>query len=292
MGHLEGQVRSVFETFSRGNFNVVEVRFPKERSVDVVARRKGQRAVVKVTSNPSRMALAEFNELRKLATAYGASPIVVAQKYGTKTLEDDVVYKKDDVFIVSQRLLENYIVRGVKPLVIGMGGRYFVELDAAKFVRRLRELGMKRSELAEAARISKKSVYLYEQGARYMSLEVAIRVADVLGEDLFVEQDILKCERRAVDQDSPSDSFENLLYAEAQQRGMRFYKLSRTPIDFVLGGERSSLSVTILSEGVGDESDAKEKLENAEDVASAMGSDHFVLRSKDESELRRALRAL
>lgn len=281
----------VSRTLRKAGFRVEFLSYPTSaRSIDIIACRGDTRVFIKVSQDLREVSWIEVNDLKKSGMVYGSNTVIVAEKNGRQELEDDVVYVRNGVNIVTTNLLGNYLLRNSKPIVVNIRGNYLLKISAEKFHVKMKETGLTRGELAELLGVSRKAIYMYERGELMVSLQRAVELARIMGEDIFEEIDILgdkPPEPHAgilENEYSPSDEIEATLWRLLDRLGDLIVKLSRTPVDIVVKGG-NVITVTRLDKA----ENKAEKLENAEKLVKTTGSKLVVIRTKNDlKEIRDA----
>ncbi|MEM0368193.1 MAG: helix-turn-helix domain-containing protein [Desulfurococcaceae archaeon] len=282
-------VEEVLGIVKKANFRADLILYPKEsRSVDIVARSpSGNNVIVlKIVEDAKNLTRQEISDLRKIKLAYQTPTIIVAREHHGDLLDDDVVYYKHDNVVITPKTLETYLVKNEKPIVACIRGNYVLRINPNKLKERKEELKCSRGILADILGISKKAVYMYERGEMYISLDKGIRLASVLGEDVFEEIDILKegsIENKNEEESLPRDQIEDALYKMAVNLKQLFINFLRLPIDVAIKGK---LVVTIVKKSTN--GNEKEKLEYAEKLAESVNTKIFIVGSlRDISEIRK-----
>lgn len=278
----------VAKILKRAGFNVSLITFPHERrSIDLVGYKDGLKVILKVVDDAEKVDNQELRDLSKSERVYDTSAIIVSNKCDGEELEDDVVYVKSGVNVLSPQLLRKYFVDNERPLIAKMKGSYLLRLDSRILAEKRREMGLSRGEVADILKISRKAVYLYERGEIMISLEKAIELARLFGEDIFKEIDILVDRfieaRRGPEADEPRDRIEKRLWDILGSRASYIYRFSRTPLDISARCERP-ISIIKSADARLDE----EKVENAEKMAASLGSRLVIVnRESDLKELEK-----
>lgn len=258
---------------------------PCRRSIDVVVSSETGNLFLKVVYNIRDLTRAELEDLTKAEKAYDVPTAVVALRENKSELEDDVLYFKQTAKVLTPKTLEKYL-RGEKPIVASIRGNYVLKVNPAKFYHKRLQHGYSRGELARLINVSTKTIYMYEQGDMYVSLEKAIEIATVLGEDVFEEFDLqsqLSCGLRRQSTCIPRDRVEEVIYAIASKYGREFLNFEKTPIDAVIKGK---YVVSIVKDAHG----LKDKVENAEKIVSRVRAELVVVKDeKDISALKKVL---
>ncbi|MCC6043410.1 MAG: helix-turn-helix domain-containing protein, partial [Desulfurococcaceae archaeon] len=266
--------------------------YPREgRSVDIVTRVQNKALLLKVTENLDELSKQEVSDLKKVRVAYDAYTVIIAQRDEKGDLEDEVVYYKYDNVAVTPKTLEDYIVKGQKSLVAYIRGNYVLKINPEKLRERASESGISRGELADLLGISKKAVYMYERGEMHIVLEKGVKLASILGEDIFEEFDIFRDTRlhgKVNVGSMPRDEVENALYRVASTMRKLCISFSRMPVDVVLRAEKP---ISIVKETGMDSN--REKVENAEKIAENTNTKLFIIKTPgDVIHLRRIIQRL
>ena len=264
---LDELTEETLDILSRAGFIVREINYPKEgRSVDIVGGSGDRKIILKVVYNSARVGRREIDDLKKLSATYKASVLIVSEKYWRSEMEDDVVYVRNDIYVVNKNLLRNYFLRNNKPLIINLRGTYLLRIDNKSFARRRIELGLSRSEVANKLNVSKETIYQYETKRSMTSIQTAIKIADLMGEDVFEEVDLMN--ESVFDQ--PEVPVENKVLnklAEAVSiKRLKVFEFSTTPVDGALVKDDKSVSIVQLAGYTGEERELK--TENAVKMSS------------------------
>jgi putative transcriptional regulator len=264
---LDELTEETLDILSRAGFIAREINYPKEeRSVDIVGGSGDRKIILKVVYNSARVGRREIDDLKKLSATYKASVLIVSEKYWRSEMEDDVVYVRNDIYVVNKNLLRNYFLRNNKPLIINLRGTYLLRIDNKSFARRRIELGLSRSEVANKLNVSKEAIYQYETKRSMASIQTAIKIANLMGEDVFEEVDLMN--ESVFDQ--PEVPVENKVLnklAEAVSiKRLKVFEFSTTPVDGALVKDDKSVSIVQLAGYSGEERELK--TENAVKMSS------------------------
>lgn len=157
-------------------------------SFDVVARRDNQLLLIKVLGNVDALNEPVARELRALAQALSAKPILVGERSGGGDLEDGVAYSHRGVPVMTLLTLEEMILEDVPPVAYASPGGVHVQLRG-ELLRQLREQrALTLGHLAEIAGVSRRAIQMYEEGMR-ATVDAAIRLEEFLHESLVVPAD-------------------------------------------------------------------------------------------------------
>ncbi|MBP2144394.1 putative transcriptional regulator [Methanococcus voltae] len=146
---------------------------------DLIARRGNTRLLIKVLKNIDSLSSQQSDELCKIASIVSATPIIVGSRTRNSTMEDEVVYERHHIKAVTTKTFENQIT-GRPPVVYADRGGFFVNIDGSVLKRTREQLNISVGELAEISRVSRKTIYKYEQNEANPSAEVAIKIEEYL----------------------------------------------------------------------------------------------------------------
>lgn len=157
-------------------------------SFDVIARRDSQLIVLKILSNIDSLSQGDADDLRVLASALGASPIIVGLHSSAAELDDGILYTRFGLPILSEHSFETLMMEGVPPLVYAAPGGLYVRIDGEtlRSVREAKSISL--GTLAEAAGVSRKAIQMYETGMGAM-VEIASRMEEFLDEPIVIPLD-------------------------------------------------------------------------------------------------------
>lgn len=282
----EWLIEEVSNSLKRAGFISEVISYPpNQRSIDLVVSLGPENVFLKVVYNTKELTRAEIEDLTKAEKAYNVPTAVVALKENKLDLEDDVMYFKQSAKVLTPKTLEKCL-RGEKPIVASIRGNYVLKVNPWKFYHKRIQHGYSRGELARLINVSTKTIYMYEQGSMYVSLEKAIEIATVLGEDVFEEFDLHSqstATTRIRPSCTPRDKIEELIYSVASRYGREFLNFEKTPIDAVVKGK---YVVSIVKSVYG----LKEKIENAEKIVNRVRAELVVVKDeKDVSAIKRLL---
>lgn len=148
---------------------------------DLAAHGHKQLIFLKICADIGNACFNDAAELQKISGCFSAIPLIVGEKTRKKPLEDDTVYSRYDVCVITIKTLEEMILRRVNPLVEAGPGGYYIKLDGTLIKKRRLELGLSVGKLAEMVGISRRTLYGYEKGMAKASVPVAYRLEWVLG---------------------------------------------------------------------------------------------------------------
>ncbi len=183
-------ITNVIKILDRAGYVVTDLAETKPRCFDVVARKGDVVIFLKVLYNIDSFKSEMAKEMKIIARALKASPIVIGERYKSDYLERGVVYTRYGIPVLNTATFYDMVVEDVKPLIYSAPGGYYVRLDNEKIKKAREELGISAGELAMLLGVSRRTVMLYEEGID-TNIENAIKLEEILGESVIREIDIL-----------------------------------------------------------------------------------------------------
>ena len=162
-------------------FDVSERCCSRPSCFDFAARKNETLVLIKVQSDIDILSLNDSQELRAISQCVSAASLLIGEKTREKPLEEDTVYSRYDVLVVTPKTFENIVLRKAYPLIQAGPGGYYVEIDHESIKRRRQELGLSVGEIAEMIGISRRTLYGYERGMAKASVTAAYNLIWTLG---------------------------------------------------------------------------------------------------------------
>jgi len=169
------------------------------RSFDLAARRSELTLLAKIMRNIDGMSEEVARSIKRAAFCLLASPIVVGERTGSSLLEDDVVYHRYGIPALNPHTLYDYFVEEVQPYVYSATRGLYVTIDgeAMKQAREKKELSL--GDIASELGVSRRSVSKYEEGGMSTSVEIALKLEEILDTMLIKPLEVFStgCEVRS-----------------------------------------------------------------------------------------------
>jgi putative transcriptional regulator len=167
------------------------------RGFDLAARRSELTLLTKIMRNIDGMSEEIAKSIKRAAFCLLASPIVVGERTGTSFLEDDVVYRRYGIPALNTRTLYDYFVEEVPPYVYSATGGLYVSIDGdtMKLAREKKDLSL--GDIASELGVSRRSVSKYEEGGMSTTIELALKLEEILDTKLIEPLEVLNTEFEA-----------------------------------------------------------------------------------------------
>lgn len=204
------------EILQKVGFYVSSTSLLSGMSFDIIARRDKTLLVIKILSNIDSLDKEIAEKLGTLAKLLDGSPLVVGYRSTASVLEAGVQYKRYNIAIITLETLYDFFVEGTPPMMEAGKGGYYVSIDGKQLERVRLQKKISLSVLANTTGVSKRTIQQYEKGMR-TTIDIALRLEELTGEELIEEQNILKQKyEKAEEFDESSISLEGLSSLEKE----------------------------------------------------------------------------
>jgi putative transcriptional regulator len=152
----------------------------RERSIDVVAVKDNDKLLLRVRLSIKNLHKEEINDLINAASAIDAVPLVLSDD----VVYDNVVCERDNIYLISDKTLNNMLRRSSDVFIIHKKNNFFVRINSKKLEKIKEDLRLSLGDLASYAGVSRRAIFDYLRSDSNVSLEVAERLIELLGEDI------------------------------------------------------------------------------------------------------------
>lgn len=237
---------------------------------DVVARLDERVLLAKILSNADAFSKDNASEMKTLAEALGATPLVIGERSSSGNLEPGIVYSRFNISIVSNETLADLLLEDSPPFIFAAPGGLYVKLDGVLLKSARENMGMSLGAMAEIAGVSRRTIQMYESGMGAM-IDAALRIEESLGLPIIEPIDPFEFKedervKEAREDRAPVDTF---AVNQLCNLGFSVRPVVRSPFEAV---SSNSKALMLTSYGSDDERLAHRALV-ASDIARIM--DHF-----------------
>lgn len=224
----------------KSGFTVSEHCNSRPSCFDFAARKNRTLVFVKSQPEISSLSPRDLHELRSISENFSAASLLICDRTREKPLEDDTVYTRHGVLVVTSKTFENFLAQGLSPLIQASPGGYYVHIDSRALRRRRQELGLSVGDVADMVGISRRTIYGYERGMVRASVPAAYNLIRVLGIPVAKQVNILERSReqqRYCLLTTARRMFsENKLLQKIMNKFAKFHitTVKRAPFDFVM----------------------------------------------------------
>lgn len=173
-------VRKVINSLEKGGYEVLQT----DSNFDVMAKRDSKILLLKILVNVDALKEDQAMSLRAVAYFMNCQAAVISVKNNRETLDDNTVYSRFEIPVMTPKLLESIVLQGDVTAIESSKGRHTVEIDADLMRIRRKEMGLTLEMLAEKAGISKKAVYEIENKRVNPTKDTADCLENILSIDI------------------------------------------------------------------------------------------------------------
>ena len=233
---LEELYTCVMDALEKRGYRVEIVSYPTshdKRSIDLLAASTTKNIFIKVVEDLKHIDNREASELRGLSTVLDAHPLIVAEKEEGVELDDMAAYEKHGLYAVNVGGLEAALENSI--YVVKRHGNFYMRIDSKKLREFRRVRGLSLGDLAELVGVSRKTVYEYERSNMDVSLSTAIRLLEVIGDEIFKPIPVLdrqeKSVKRSTKRMAADTVAERKIILQVEKRGGEAIHSRHSPID-------------------------------------------------------------
>jgi putative transcriptional regulator len=221
---------------------------------DLLARKDNILIILKILVNIDSLTATQAEELSKIAGTFLASPIIIGLKSKHTILEEDVVYERHEIPVITPQTLCNIVVNDIHPEILAKRGGYYVKIDG-QLLRSLREeKNLSLKKLADLSHVSRETIYRYEQGNSQTYPETALMLEEILQHPITVSINVLESER--------TDALDKKIQEpiELIKLGYDVKSSKKTPFDAISESTSNSNEIKKLQEKLENKLDEIEKI--------------------------------
>ncbi|MCW4054402.1 MAG: helix-turn-helix domain-containing protein, partial [Candidatus Bathyarchaeota archaeon] len=162
-------------------FQISQICCSRQSCFDFAVRKNQTAVLVKVNSDVDTFSSHSARELKVIADRVSAASLLISQKTHGKPLEDDTVYSRNGIIVLTKKTIRNIALKTANPLIYAGPGGYSVEVDGKLVEKRRKELGLSIGKLAVMIGVSRRTLYGYERGMAKASVKSAYKLDETLG---------------------------------------------------------------------------------------------------------------
>ncbi|MCK4811332.1 MAG: transcriptional regulator [Methanosarcinales archaeon] len=175
----------VIEILTRAGFMLSDRCNTRPRSFDLAARNNRSLLLLRTLSNIDSLNAAAAHEMRSLSDHLNGKPLIIGSKSRSRMLEDGVTYFRHGIPSINPATLHDCLIEGVPPLVYAAPGGLCIHIDGERLRSIRTEKKISLGELATKLGISRRTISRYEGGGMDASIDVALRLEEILDVELI-----------------------------------------------------------------------------------------------------------
>ncbi len=235
----------------RAGFIISERCDIRPRSFDIAARRENLLLLIKVISNIDGLNEETTREMQFLSKYLNGYPIVIGEKTRDHSLETGVVYFRYGVPATDINTVHDFLIEGLPPLVYAEHGGLYVNIEGNILKEERIRKNISLGALASLLGVSRRTISKYEEGEMAASVDVALRLEEILGMGFTVAVNLFeKLEPSTQKKANVAKEFSNI-FSMLKNMGFEVLPISQAPFDAVSQSGSRRDETTILT-GVGE----------------------------------------
>lgn len=259
---------------ARAGFDISPALNLRSVCFDVVGRKAEMLLIIKILSNVDAFSRDNADEMKVLANALGASPVLIGERSSSGTLEPGIVYSRFGIPIISNETLADHVLESLPPFIFAAPGGLYVRLDSdlLKSIRESR--GVSLGTLAETAGVSRRTIQMYESGMGAM-IDAAIRLEEFLGVPIISPVDPFEYRREEQNNEhelSGEMRTESIILNRLLDIGFSVTPITRSPFDALTRNDKM-----IILTGLGNEDEKVIQKANIVSDISRLSGRHSVI---------------
>ncbi len=218
---------------------------------DVVSRLDERILVIKILSNIDAFSKDNADELKTLAEALAATPLVIGERSSSGALEPGIVYSRFNISIISNETLADLLLEETPPFIFAAPGGLYVRLDS-ELLRMVREeRGISLGTLAETAGVSRRTIQMYESGMGAM-IDAALRIEEYLGLPIVepIDPFEFKNKDRRGEEHSEKEPVDSFVANQLCNLGFSVIPVVRSPFEAVSHNDKAVMLTGMGSDDV------------------------------------------
>lgn len=219
----------------------------KRTCFDVLAR-KDKILLIKILEDANSVSEEFTREMERVSAYISASPIIVAEKAGTK-LQDNVVYSRFGISTLNIATFKNCIENKM-PFIKRDHAGLTASIIGAKLKQKIEENNISYGTLSKKLGVSKRMIQKYESGAN-ITINKAFKLYDIFGHVVFDKIEVFSVQQER-EHDTNSDvtkKYTELGFEAAQTKKVPFDVIAKKEKEIILTeiGDKTNPAIKSLS---------------------------------------------
>jgi putative transcriptional regulator len=208
-----------------------------------VAARKDFIMLIKTLTNVDGLVEEQAKSLKTVSYFVSGYPLVVSERTNHGELNDNIIYSRFQVPVVTPELFDNMIEEKIIPEVKAIKGKHTVVINTSYLRKKREELNLSLEKLSREIGISKKALYEIENQRVNPTLDTVRKLEELLGINLKVPYKMEKADRVYIE---PKNEFQKKVSLEFSRIGVNNSAVTSASFE-IIGKEKISL-ITGLSD--------------------------------------------
>ncbi len=244
----ESLINRAFVILTRAGFIISERCDIRPRSFDIAVRRDNLLLLIKVISNIDGLNEETTREMQILSKQLHGYPIVIGEKTRDHSLETGVVYFRYGVPAFDIRTMQDYFIDDLPPLIYAEHGGLYVNIEGNILKEERIKKNISLGALASMLGVSRRTISKYEDGEMAASVDVAVKLEEVMDRGFTVSVNLFEKLHREDTQKQEKTQEHSNVFSILQDMGFNVMPISQAPFDAVSqSSNRRDEDATILT---------------------------------------------
>jgi predicted transcriptional regulator len=226
------------------DFNFDVLLYPHS-CLDIAAQKKDLSVLIKVLENVDGFRPEHAAELKRLAAALNACPLILGETTKAERLVDGTAYERHGITALTLATLRDSLA-GAYPQKISSQGRVIAEIDGSAMQEARSRRGLTMDDFAQQISLTKESIYLYEHERMRVKYEIARRIEGFLDARLVMARTpFQKAEERPQPKGEIAEKLALLDFEVYPFKKLDFELVASDPKDRVMLGSGTGLAKAV-----------------------------------------------
>jgi putative transcriptional regulator len=244
----ESLINQAFVILNKAGFIISERCDIRPRSFDIAVRRDNLLLLIKVISNIDGLNEETTREMQFLSKQLHGYPIVIGEKTRDHSLETGVVYFRYGVPAFDIRTMQDYFMEDLPPLIYAEHGGLYVNIEGNILKEERIKKNISLGALASMLGVSRRTISKYEEGEMAASVDVAVKLEEVMDRGFTVSVNLFEKLYRDDAQKTETSPEHSNVFSILQDMGFNVMPISQAPFDAVSQSlNRKDEDATILT---------------------------------------------
>jgi putative transcriptional regulator len=244
----ESLINQAFVILSKAGFIISDRCDIRPRSFDMAVRRDNLLLLIKVISNIDGLNEDTTREIQFLSKQLHGYPIVIGEKTRDHSLETGVVYFRYGVPAFDIKTMQDYFMEDLPPLIYAEHGGLYVNIEGNILKEERIKKNISLGSLASMLGVSRRTISKYEEGEMAASVDVAVKLEEVMDRGFTVSVNLFEKLHRNDAQKTETTSEHSNVFSILQDMGFNVMPISQAPFDAVSqSSNRKDEDATILT---------------------------------------------
>jgi putative transcriptional regulator len=208
-----------------------------------IAARKDFLMLIKTLTNVDGLVEEHAKSLKTVSYFVSGYPLVVSERTNRGELNDNVIYSRFHVPVVTPELFDNMIEEEIIPEVKAIKGKHTVVINTVYLRKKREEMKLSLEKLSRGIGISKKALYEIEKQRVNPTVDTVRKLEELLGIDLKVPYKMKRVERTYIE---PKNEFQKKVSQQFSRIGVDNSAVASASFEII--GKKNTSLITGLSE--------------------------------------------